>query len=326
MGQLTVEQRYQIQVLKTQNFSQTYIAKEIGKHKSVVCRELKRNSDGRSREYKAELAQRKCNQRHKNKVKRNDFSIEIEAYVENLIAEDYSPEQIVGKAKKDKKRCVSIERIYQHIWSDKKEGGVLYKHLRNKGKRYRKRGSKKDSRGIIQGRVSIDERPKIVDKKLRIGDLEMDLVIGKNHKKAILTINDRATGKVKISLLNSKSADEIREKTLLVLKEWKPWLKTITTDNGKEFAQHQDIAKSLEIDYFFAHPYHSWERGANENFNGLLRQYFPKKYDFNLITKEDLQAVEDKLNNRPRKRCGFLTPNQVYLQALNNNGQVAFKT
>lgn len=277
MGQLTVEQRYQIQVLKSQNFSQTYIAKEIGKHKSVVCRELKRNSDGRSGEYKAELAQRKCKQRHKNKVKRHDFSIEIKVYVENLINEDYSPEQIVGEAKNKKKQCVSIERIYQHIWSDKKEGGELYKHLRNNGKRYRKRGSEKDSRGIIHGRVSIDERPKIVDKKLRIGDLEMDLVIGKNHKKAILTINDRATGKVKISLLNSKSADEIREKTLAALKDWRPWLKTITTDNGKEFAQHQEIAKSLEIDYFFAHPYHSWERGANENFNGLLRQYFPKK-------------------------------------------------
>jgi IS30 family transposase len=259
-------------------------------------------------------------------VKRNDFSIEIKAYVENLINEDYSPEQIVVVAKNNKRQCVSIEWIYQHIWSDKKEGGRLYKHLRNKGKRYQKRGSKKGRRGIIQGRVSIDERPKIVDKIIRIGDLEMDLVIGKNHKKAILTINDRATGKVKISLLNSKSADEIRGKTLAVLKDWKPWLKTITTDNEKEFAQHQDIAKFLEIDYFFAHLYHSWERGANENFKGLLRQYYPKKYDFNLITKEDLQAAEDELNNRPRKRFGFLTPNQVYLQALNNNRQVAFKT
>lgn len=326
MSHLTVEQRYQIQVLTEQNFSQIHIAKAIGKHKSVISRELKRNSDARSGSYKAELAQRKCHHRHKSKVKRNDFTSAIKTYVEELIAEDYSPEQIVGTAKNENNVCVSVERIYQHIWLDKRKGGKLYKHLRTQGKRYRKRGALKDRRGIIQGRISIENRPKIVDEKIRIGDIEMDLVIGKNHKKAILTINDRATGKVKTALLNSKSSEEIKQKAIQVLEDWKPWLKTITSDNGKEFAQHQEIAKFLSADYFFAHPYRSWERGANENLNGLLRQYFPKNYDFNLITEQDLSKAEDKLNSRPRKRFGFLSPNQVYLHAINNNGKVAFIT
>lgn len=326
MSQLTVEQRYTIQVLKKEGFSQKVIAERIGKNKSVVCRELKRNSDKRSGEYRAELAERKCANRHKTKPKRIGFTQKIKRFVEHLIENDYSPEQIVGTAMLEGKPCVSIERIYQHIWQDKRKGGTLYTHLRTQGKRYRKRGASKDKRGQIPDRVSIEKRPKVVDEKLRVGDLEIDLVIGKNHKKAILTINDRATGKAKIALLKSKSAEEVKEKTLEILKEWKFFLKTITSDNGKEFTLHKDIAAGLEIDYFFARPYHSWERGANENFNGLLRQYFPKGYDFNLITEERLKYVEDKLNNRPRKRFGFLSPNQVFLQAINNDGKVAFIT
>jgi len=326
MSQLTVEQRYTIQVLKKEGFSQKVIAERIGKNKSVVCRELKRNSDKRSGEYRAELAERKCANRHKTKPKRIGFTQKIKRFVEHLIEKDYSPEQIVGTAMLEGKPCVSIERIYQHIWQDKRKGGTLYTHLRTQGKRYRKRGASKDKRGQIPDRVSIEKRPKVVDEKLRVGDLEIDLVIGKNHKKAILTINDRATGKAKIALLKSKSAEEVKEKTLEILKGWKFFLKTITSDNGKEFTLHKDIAAGLEIDYFFARPYHSWERGANENFNGLLRQYFPKGYDFNLITEERLKYVEDKLNNRPRKRFGFLSPNQVFLQAINNDGKVAFIT
>jgi IS30 family transposase len=131
---------------------------------------------------------------------------------------------------------------------------------------------------------------------------------------------------VKISLVESKSSVQVKQKIIELLEEWKPFIKTITSDNGKEFALHKEIAKELNIDYYFARPYHSWERGSNENFNGLLRQYFPKKYNFNLITKEDIEHAENRLNNRPRKRFGFLTPNQVHLQTINNNGQVAFIT
>lgn len=326
MGHLTVEQRYIIQVLKEEGFSQTDIAKKIQKDKSVVYRELKRNSDNRNGKYKAELAEKKCRKRHKLKPKYKRFTSDIEQYVDDLIKEDYSPEQIVGFSKIQGKACVSVERIYQHIWADKKQGGLLYKHLRTRGKRYRKRGAIKDKRGQIPDKVSIEHRPKIVEEKTRIGDLEIDLIIGKNHKRALLTANDRVTGKAKIALLNNKSAEETKEKVVKILAEWKPFMQTITSDNGKEFTLHREIACELEIDYYFAKPYHSWERGANENFNGLVRQYFPKNHDFNLITEKDIQYVENKLNNRPRKRFGFLTPNQLHLQLINKHGQVAFIT
>lgn len=326
MSHLTQEQRYKIQILLEQGFSQSYIAKEINRDKSVVSRELKRNSDRRNGVYKAQLAEKKYVHRQKTKRKNIRLTPEIQKYIEGLLREDYSPEQIVGFGKLLGKDCVSIERIYQHIWADKKKGGDLYTHLRTKGKKYRKRGSKKDKRGQIPDKVSIENRPKIVDEKIRIGDIEIDLVIGKNHKKAILTANDRVTGKAKLALLQSKSSEETKQKVIEILSQWKPFLKTITSDNGKEFALHKEIATSLEIDYYFARPYHSWERGSNENLNGLIRQYFPKDYNFNLITEKDIKYVEEKLNNRPRKRFGFLTPNQVYLQNINHEDKVAFIT
>ena len=204
-------------------------------------------------------------------------------------------------------------------WLDKKLGGDLYKHLRTRIKERKKRGSKKDNRGQIPNKVSIDDRPRIVDAKKRFGDYEIDLVIGKNHTRALLTINDRLTGLVKIAYLNSKNADEVKQKTIEQLQAEKGYIYTITSDNGKEFARHLEIAQALEIDYFFAHPYSSWERGANENLNGLIREFFPKKSDFDLITKDEISQVVENLNNRPRKRFGFATPNEVYLQTIINN-------
>jgi IS30 family transposase len=326
MNHINQEQRYTIQVLLEQNFSKSHIATVIGKDKTTIYRELKRNSDKRNFKYTADLATKKCNERPKNKNKKIHFTDEIKQKVEEKIKEDYSPEQITGYFKKEGITCISHERIYQHIWQDKKKKGDLYTHLRTQGKKYRKRGAGKDKRGQIIGRVDIENRPEIVEEKTRFGDFEIDLVIGKNHKKAILTANDRATGFTKIALLESKSAEEVKEKTIEILKNWKPFLQTITSDNGKEFAKHQEISKELEVNYYFAKPYHSWERGANENYNGLLRQYFPKDYDFNLITEKELKYVEEKLNNRPRKKFGYLTPNEVYLQTINNNGKVAFMT
>lgn len=326
MSHLNQEQRYTIQVLKEKKFSQKHISQIIGKNPSTISRELNRNSDKRDGSYRAPLAEKKCNDRHKTKNKKIKFTDEIKIIVEEKIKEDYSPEQVCGYLKKEGISCVSHERIYQHIWEDKKKKGTLYTHLRTQGKRYRKRGASKDKRGIIPGRVDIENRPKIVDDKERFGDFEIDLVIGKNHEKAILTANDRATGLTKIALLNSKSSEKVKEKTIEILAEFKVFLKTITSDNGKEFTLHQEISKALNIDYFFAKPYHSWERGANENYNGLLRQYFPKNYNFNLITENDIKYVEAKLNNRPRKKFGYLSPNEVYSQTINNNGQIAFIT
>ena len=222
--------------------------------------------------------------------------------------------------------CVSHERIYQFIWNDKKQGGQLYKHLRNKGKRYRKRGHSKDSRGLLVGRVDIDQRPAVVDHKERIGDLEIDLIIGKGHKQAILTINDRVSGMLIMGKVPSKQAVEIEKKSVELLQDWKPMIHTITSDNGKEFANHTNIAEQLNIDFYFAKPYHSWQRGANENLNGLVRQYFPKNHDFTTITDDQIKNVQNILNNRPRKRLGFKTPNEFFAQKINLDSSVAFIT
>jgi IS30 family transposase len=312
MSHLTLEQRYSISTLLEQGFNQSLIAQAIGKDKSVISRELKRNSDSRNGVYKAELAQRKCLQRHTTKRKHIRFTSQMQTFVEEQLRDDFSPEQIKGFADSKGICCVSHERIYQHVWAEKKAKGTLHSHLRNKGRRYRKRGALKDSRGIIPGKVNISERPPIVEERTRFGDLEMDLIIGQNHQKAILTINDRASGMLKMKLLESKNAEILSKVAIELLLPWKSLLHTITTDNGKEFAKHQFIANQTGTSYFFANPYRSWERGSNENLNGLIRQYFPKKTDFNLITEQQIQAVEYKLNNRPRKRFDFKTPLDIF--------------
>ena len=316
MEQITLRQRYEIGVLKLQGYSITKIAEIIGKHKSTISRELKRNSDFRNGVYKAELAQKKCNERHKIKPKNIRFSQAVVGHVNAFILQDYSPEQIQGRSKDMGVNCVSKETIYKYIWDDKRKGGNLYLHLRSKGKKYTKRGALKGTRGQIPGRIDIEQRPAIVELKERVGDLEIDLIIGKDHDGALLTVNDRATGMLKMAKIESKEAKVVLAKLVEILADWKYFLQTITSDNGKEFASHEAIAKALNIDYYFAKPYQSWQRGANENLNGLIRQYFPKKSDFNLIKDEYVQEIENKLNNRPRKRFGFKTPNEVFSQKI----------
>ncbi len=308
MAHLTEQQRYAISCLEQEGKSQTEIARIINKHKSVICRELKRNCDKRNQQYKSDLAQRKANERKENKRHFMALTLEIEERMINYLKQDYSPEQIVGLCEQKGLEMVSHETIYQYIWADKRKGGTLYLHLRNQGKKYQNRGAKKAGRGVIPNRVDIDQRPAIVDEKQRFGDLEIDLVIGKNHQGALLTIVDRVTSVVWISKLEGKDSSEVSKALIAKLLPLKGVIHTITSDNGKEFSEHQTIAKALECEYYFAKPYHSWERGANENMNGLIRQYFPKKSSFEDITDQDVKYVQDKLNARPRKKHNFSSP------------------
>ena len=317
MSHLTEAQRYTICGMLQAGQSRKSICETIGKDKSVLSRELRRNCDQRSGKYSHQLAQRKYQVRQDEKPKRVYFTAQIREFVDSYLGQKYSPEQIVGKAKKEGMKCVSVERIYQYIWKDKRKNGRLFENLRTQGKRYRKRGSSKDRRGIIKDRVSIEKRPYVVETRERVGDLEIDTIIGKDHKGAIITINDRVTGQLKMKKLNGKDADELAAATIELLLDWKPHLKTITADNGKEFSAHKTISQALEVDFYFAHPYHSWERGSNENLNGLIRQYIPKKTDFDTITDEYVQWVENELNNRPRKRHNFDTPNDIFNRFIN---------
>lgn len=310
MAHLTSEQRYTIECCLANGKSRKEISLLIGKDKSVISRELKRNADGRNGVYKSALAQKKYRERLWQKPKRQDFSLSMRQHVDAALKCYLSPEQIVGDARKQGKAMVSHERLYQYIWADKKKGGDLYTYLRHKSKRYRHRGHKKDKRGQIVGRIGIEHRPAIVEDRKRFGDLEIDTIIGKDHKGAIVTINDRATGYLKMRLLDTKEAQAVYEATIDLLKDLKPYIHTITSDNGKEFALHDQIRKELCVDFFFARPYHSWERGSNENLNGLIRQFIPKKTDFSTLKHEDIQAIENTLNNRPRKRFAFHSPAQ----------------
>jgi IS30 family transposase len=320
---ITKAQRYTISSMLKQGYKQFEIAKAIGKDKSVISRELKRNSDIRSGNYKDELANKKYAKRQKEKHKYRKFTLEMQKEVEVLLREDYSPEQVVGVFVKQGKPIVSIERIYQHIWDDKKASGTLYTHLRRQGRSYRKPGASKDNRGIIKNRISIEQRPLEVEKRNRFGDLEVDLIIGKNHEQAIVTINDRASGMLKMKKTPSKEAKVVRETITELLEDWVPYIFTITSDNGKEFAEHQRVAEKLYLDYYFAHPYHSWERGSNENLNGLIRQYIPKKTDFKTLSNQYIKDIETKLNNRPRKRFNFESP-IFEMEKLLFNQKVAF--
>ena len=322
---ITVEQRYQIEAYFNAGYSQTEIALQLGKDKSIISREYRRNrlQSGVYRAKSAQLfyeyARKPC--RRKSKLS-NEAML---SFVLSELKSDKSPEQITGIMKLRKMDSIlSHERIYQYIWEDKQKGGLLYKHLRNKGRRYRKRGNLKDSRGIISDRVFIDERPVIVDKKERIGDIEIDLVIGKHHKQAILTVVERKSGMAWLRKLKNKSAQGVEEKLIEILLPIRKYIHTITSDNGKEFSRHKTIAKKLLAQFYFAHPYHSWERGCNENYNRLLRQYFPKKTDFSTITEDQLEAIQLKINTRERKRLGYLSPIQ-YLH-INLLTKVAFRT
>ena len=326
MSHLTLEQRYQISDLLCAGHSQGKIAEQLGIHKSTISRELSRNSDGRSGAYRPNLAQRKSQERQKSKPKRKRFTAAMEAYVRDKLEKDLSPEQIAGEAKRQGVDCVCAERIYQYVWADKKRGGLLYRRLRTKGKKYAKRGSLKGKRGQIAGRVDIDQRPQIVEQKQRVGDVEMDLVIGKDHKGALLTINDRATGMLKMGYVESKEAAVVQAKAVELLADWKALLHTVTTDNGKEFAYHYKVSEQLDVNCYFAKPYHSWERGSNENLNGLVRQYFPKGMNFDRITEQRVNEVVDILNQRPRKRFGYRSPEEVFQNATLNNEGVAFIT
>ncbi|HCU05998.1 MAG TPA: IS30 family transposase [Holosporales bacterium] len=233
----------------------------------------------------------------------------------NLQRLQSSPRQISGFLNRKHNLCISYETIYKYIWADKKKCGDLFVNLRHRGKKYNKRGTKTAGRGLIPGRIDISQRPKIVESKVRIGDIEADLIMGADHKGAILSLVDRHSKYTKLHILNGKTKAEVTAAIIKVLRRSKCHLKTITYDNGKEFAGHADIAKKLGVDCYFATPYHSWERGLNEHTNGLVRQYFPKGMPFDSITQRDVKNVESILNHRPREILNFHTPHEVFTAA-----------
>lgn len=307
--QLTQALRYQIAILKKAGKDQKEIAELINVSPSTICREFQRNTGKNG--YRPLQAQIKADSRRKETVKALKMTVKVIELIESKIIIDWSPEQVSGWLKEERGLLISHERIYQHIWADKRNSGQLYKHLRHSGKKRKQYGSK-DKRGQIRNRISIDDRPEIVSEKTRIGDWEIDTVIGKNHQGALVTIVDRVSKMTLIKKVASKHADIVTEATITLLTPYLEKTLTITADNGKEFSGHEKIKAALNADVYFAHPYSSWERGLNENTNGLIRQYFTKGSSFEKITDRDVEDVMEKLNHRPRKSLNYKTPHSVF--------------
>ena len=314
--QLTEEDRIEIYAMKQAGKEQNKIAAKLGVHPSTIGRELSRNTGLRG--YRPKQAQQETLHRRFTARKAVKMTPETIDYIESKLQEQHSPEQIAERMKLDPGwhgPAVSHERIYQHIWQDKAHGRMLYKHLRIAGtKQRRKRRNSRNMRGTIKNRVGIEERPKIVERKIRIGDWEGDTVVGKNHQGALVTLVDRKSKLTLIGKVDRYTAEAV-EKTIVSLMELLPRRNyTLTVDNGKEFASHESVAETLRIKVYFADPYSAWQRGLNENTNGLIRQYVPKRSDVRTLTDEQVRHIMNRLNNRPRKSLGYLTPNEVFYE------------
>ena len=318
--QLTRGKRYQIRALLKAGISQSKMAFYLKVHKSTISREIRRNRGHKG--YRPWQAHERAMARRYAAAKRIKMTPSMIELVSHYIGQDFSPEQVSGFLARNHALKISHETIYKHIWSDKRADGTLYKHLRHSKRKYKKRYGSNDGRGRMKGQVSIDLRPAVVEAKSRIGDWEMDTITGKNSTGYLLTVVERKSKLTLIKRVPDRQADQMAKAIVQLLRPYKDNVFTLTVDNGKEFALHKKISKSLRAQIYFAHPYHAWERGLNENTNGLLRQYFPKKIDFRTIDDESIQHAIERLNNRPRKTLGFATPNEVFSKDINNKKDI----
>ena len=315
-NQLTKVERNQIYVLLQEDVSLCRIAEILGRSPSTISREICRNRGQRG--YRPKQAERWAQERRKT-PRSVKMTPEVVTYIEEKLRKEYSPEQISCTMRGSVGDKVSHERIYQHIWRDKKQGGDLYRKLRIAGeKKRRKRYGKKDWRGKIPNRVDIDQRPAIVEEKTRIGDWEADLVSGTRHRGFLVTLVERRSKYTLIGHVKQKIAADVTTEIMRLLTPYKKRVKTITYDNGREFSAHELINEGLNCQSYFAKPYHSWERGLNENTNGLIRQYFPKGMDLREVSREEMAFAMMRLNHRPRKTLAFKPPHDIFLKCESN--------
>jgi transposase, IS30 family len=321
--QLTQEQRYKIEALLVAGKSQTEIANLLSVNKSTISRELRRNSPQRgigAKIYHAINAQKKTTTRHACKPKHTKFNLPLKLQMlEWMKTKRFSPELVSAQWRNQNIQGVSHECIYRFIWlckhTNKRENNKFknaYRLLKH-GKRRRKRGNYKDTRGLIPNRVSIEKRPLVVEKRKRFGDVEVDLIMGKNHKSALLVTVERSTLITTIDKLKGKNAEKITAKIIQRMHRMPP-IKTMTFDNDQAFTNHQKIADALKIKTYFTRPYTSQDKGTIENRNGVIRLFFPKKTDFNLIENKEIKRVENEINNRPIRKFNYLSANEVFLQ------------
>ncbi len=308
--QITSEERYILATLRKQGFNQAEIARELGRHRSTIGRELKRNSarfDGCYRPSKAieRTAGRRARSRRNQRFTRTDLR-RVEAQLREL----WSPEQICGRLRGS--LSISHETIYRHIWRDRFLGGSLHTYLRGARKQRRKRYGAYDSRGRLAGKKHISERPLAAEQRSEIDHWEIDTVIGKGEYHCLVTVVDRKTGYLVIGKLRARTKEHTNHRTLRLMRRHPQQFKTITADNGTEFHDYAQLEHATGVAFYFATPHHSWERGTNENTNGLIRQYVPKGTSMAKLSQQRCDAIAQALNDRPRKRLGFKTPRECF--------------
>ena len=313
--QITAEERYALSVLRQHGCTQAEIARALGRHPSTVSRELRRNvwrCNGRG--YVPSRAQSYTNERRRRSRRNSHVSAAEWALVESVLREDYSPAQVAGWFARFKILVISHETIYRHIWQDKKAGGTVHVHLRRAKKRIRKRYGAYDSRGRLAGKRHISPRPAGATNRSRFGHWEVDTVLGDSQAGAcIVTLVERTVGYVVIGKLKRRAATDLNTRLeVLVRREPRRAVRTITADNGTEFHSYTALEACLPLKFYFATPHHSWERGSNENMNGLIRQSLPTRKSMEQLTQADCDRIADKINRRPRQRYNWRTPKELY--------------
>ena len=315
--QLNAEERSALAALRRVGLSQAEIARELGRHRSTVWRELKRNAAPHDGWYRAGRAEERAVARRKRSRRNSQFGEAEIGRVEELLREEWSPEQVSGYLRRTGELAISHETIYRHVWRDLKAGGTLHLHLRGARKQCRKRYGRNDSRGRLAGKRRIGERPAAVERRERSGHWEIDTVMGESlgeSSDCILTLVERKTGYVLIGKLKARTAAEANRAVLELMARHPGRVATITADNGTEFHWYAKVEAESWVKFYFATPHHSWERGTNENTNGLIRQYLPKGRTMAGVTQSQCDRIAEQLNNRPRKRHEYKTPNQCFLR------------
>ncbi|MDN5934361.1 MAG: IS30 family transposase [Pseudonocardia sp.] len=309
--QITSHERYSLGLLRQRGFSPAAMARFLGRHRSTITRELRRNSR-RDGYYRPEVADAYARARRSRSRRNQHFTTADYAVVRSYLEQDWSPEQVAGYLRRHRQLRISHETIYRHIWVDKRQGGTLHRHLRGAAKQRRKRYGRYDSRGRLAGKRAITERPAAVEGRRQRGHWEIDTVQGAGDRHCVLSLVERRTGYLALGKLAAKSTAEATRATAALLRRQPRRVRTVTADNGTEFHDYATIEQRTGAAFYFATPHHAWERGTNENTNGLLRQYLPKGQSMAQLTQRDCERLAHKLNARPRKRLGYRTPEECY--------------
>jgi len=311
--QITAAERYTLGTLRRLGYTTAAIARILGRHRSTVWREVRRNATHHDGTYRPQLAHWYATSRRSRSRRNQRFSALDWVQVHARLRAHWSPEQVAGRMRLAHELRISHETIYRHIWADKRAGGSLHTHLRGARKTRRKRYGQYDSRGRLAGKRGIAERPAIVTARGRIGDWEADTLLGAlSDSHCLLSLVERKTGYLVLGKLRARTTAAVNRRAIPLLRRQPHAVHTITSDNGTEFHGHAALEAATQAAFFFATPHHAWERGTNENTNGLVRQYLPKRISMAQLTQRDCEAIARRLNQRPRKRLGYRTPEECY--------------